>query len=310
MIAVIGATGFTGHRIVRTLRHTHPGERIVAVVRASSSRARLVGTSVEYRVADLDDLDGLSRALHEADQVVCAASLGLGHAPNLCRAILAEERRHAVFFSTTSIFTRVPNPSRAVRIHAEATIRDSGIPATILRPTMIYGARGDRNIERLLRFLHRLPLMPVAARGQALQQPVFVDDLADSVGRVLKSPATTIGSDYNLSGANPVSFAGLVRLAGEAIRRRATLLPLPARAVALAASTWHHTGLPPRISKEQVLRMTEDKVFPWDQAHADFGYTPRGFREGVIAEAEALGLRGRHSRGAEDPAQSPRERGA
>jgi uncharacterized protein YbjT (DUF2867 family) len=304
MIAVIGATGFTGHRIVRALQHTHPDERIVAVVRASSSRVRLAGTDVEYRVADLSDRDALPRALDEAAQIVCAASLGFGHASNLCRAILTEGRRHAVFFSTTSIHTQVPNATRETRIRAEAIVRESGIPATILRPTMIYGGRGDRNIERLLGFLHRLPLMPVAGRGQALQQPVFVDDLADAVVRVLKSPAETIGSHYNVPGAQSLSFADLVRIAGEAIGRHVTLLPLPARAVALAASAWQHTGLPPRISEEQVLRMTEDKVFLWDHARADFGYTPRGFREGVTTEAEALGLRNRSPRDTDDRVSS------
>ena len=47
------------------------------------------------------------------------------------------------------------------------------------------------------------------------------------------------------------------------------------------------------ISVEQVLRMKEDKAFPWDAAAADFGYSPVGFEEGVAGEiAEYLDSRG------------------
>lgn len=40
------------------------------------------------------------------------------------------------------------------------------------------------------------------------------------------------------------------------------------------------------ISVEQVLRMNEDKVFSHEDASADFGYSPKGFEEGIRGEVE------------------------
>ena len=142
MIAVIGATGFTGHRSSMHSASSIPAKEIIAVVRPRAIGAGWRATGVEFRLADLADVRELTLALRGARTVVCAASLGFGHAKDICTAIAAAEPRHAVFFSTTSVFTRVPNSSRETRILAEEIIRGSGIPATIVRPTMIYGRRG------------------------------------------------------------------------------------------------------------------------------------------------------------------------
>jgi hypothetical protein len=56
---------------------------------------------------------------------------------------------------------------------------------------------------------------------------------------------------------------------------------------------WRRTGLPPRLSPEQVLRLGEDKAFPFDDARRDWGYSPVGFREGLGAEVAALRAAGR-----------------
>lgn len=291
MIAVIGATGFTGHRIVRALRESAPSEAIIAVVRPTSNRIRLAASGAEFRLADLADVRELSLALRGARTVVCAASLGFGHAKDICSAIGAAEPRHVVFFSTTSVFTRVPNRSRVTRILAEEIIRDSGLRATIVRPTMIYGRPGDRNIERLLHFLRLSPFVPVLDRGRALQQPVHVDDLADAVIAILSCPDRTVGRTYNLPGPEAMPFAVLVQRAAAALGRRRTLLvPVPVTAARTMARVWSRTSMWPRVSEEQVDRVLENKSFTWNEAGSDFGYQPRSFTTGVAHEARLLGL--------------------
>jgi uncharacterized protein YbjT (DUF2867 family) len=296
VIAVIGATGFTGRRIVHSLRDSAPDEAIVAIVRPTSDRTRLTSTGAEFRVADLADVQALTRALHGARIVVCAASLGFGHATGICTAITATEPGHAVFFSTTSIATRVPNASRETRIRAEQLIRTSGIPATIVRPTMIYGRPGDRNIERLLNFIRRSPMIPVLDRGRSLQQPVHVDDLAAAVVAILRCRERTVERTYTLPGPHAMSYADLVRQAGAALGRRPLLVPVPVSAARTTARIWSRTRMWPRVSAEQVERLVENKSFSWTEAGSDFGYHPRSFTDGVALEAQLLGLSARRGR--------------
>ena len=124
----------------------------------------------------------------------------------------------AVFVSTTAIFTQLNAGSKVVRQAAEAAITSSGLDTTILRPTMIYGTPGDRNMIRLVRWLERWPVLPVFGSGRSLQQPVHVSDVAWAVVQVLETPAT-IGRQFNISGAAPLTYNDVVRLISQALGR-------------------------------------------------------------------------------------------
>ena len=157
-LLVTGATGFTGRRAVRELLGR--GHRVAAFVRASSDRATLP-PEVEVVAGDLDRPATLEAALRGRDALVNVASLGFGHAPGIVAAARAAGIGRAVFVGTTAVRTTLPAASKAVRLAAEQAVLGGGIGATLLRPTMIYGAPGDRNLERLLRFVRRCPIIPV-----------------------------------------------------------------------------------------------------------------------------------------------------
>jgi nucleoside-diphosphate-sugar epimerase len=207
--------------------------------------------------------------------------MGFGHVPRVVQQLQDAGIMRAVFVSTTAIFTRLPAASRALRVEAESSVRQSGLEWTILRPTMIYGTARDRNISRLLRFLKRVPVFPLC--GNALWQPIYVEDLADAVVAALDS-RHSIGQTYNLAGACPLRFADLVRTAAAAVSRHVWLAPVPLSAAVLAARLTHI------VTPEQVRRLAEDKAFDYADATRDLGFRPRSFADGVRREARDLGL--------------------
>jgi uncharacterized protein YbjT (DUF2867 family) len=172
---------------------------------------------------------------------------------------------------------------------AEEQIRESGLKWTILRPTMIYGAAGDRNLSRLLTLLTRVPVLPVPGGGRHLQQPVHVCDVAGAVLSAAERPESA-GATYDIAGPAPLSFAELLRIAAEAVRSRAHFVPVPLSPLVAAARGYELLAARPRIRAEQLQRLAEDKVFGIADAARDLGYAPRPFAEGIIAEARALGL--------------------
>jgi nucleoside-diphosphate-sugar epimerase len=252
-------------------------QRGVVVLARSTSDLSVRPPGLEVRRGDLAaelPLEGIST-------LVYCASMGFGHVPALVRQLETCGVQRAVFLSTTAIFTSLPSTSQAVRLEAEAAVHNSSLDWTVLRPTMIYGTARDRNISRLLRFLQRWPVFPVT--GNALWQPVFVEDLADAVVAALDSP-NAIGKAYNVAGAAPLTFRELVCTAARAIGRRVLLVPVPTTAAVLAAR------LSRVVSPEQVRRLAEDKAFAYTDAARDFGFAPRAFEAGVRLEARALGL--------------------
>ena len=260
----------------------------MALVRPTSESGALPPDS-ECREGDLADASSLDRGLAGCRSLVYAASMGFGHIPGVLDACKRAGVRRAVFVSTTAIFTRLPAPSKAVRTAAEDAVRASGLDWTIVRPTMIYGAPGDRNIERLVRFVSRRPFVPVPGSGRSLVQPVHVDDLADGIVAAWAS-AAAVGKSYDLSGAASLSLDALIDAAAAACGRRARKLHLPLGPVAGMLGLLESVGLRPRIKREQVLRLAEDKAFPHEEAARDLGFVPRTFEDGVQEEARLLGL--------------------
>jgi len=285
-IVVTGATGFTGPFAVRALVARFPGVPVRCLVRPGSARQALDGLPVTFAAGDLRDGASLDRAFAGCDTLVHVASLGFDWVDPLFDAVARSALRRGVFVSTTAILTRLPVRSRPMREHGEARVRSSGLAWTILRPTMIYGTPGDRNIARLIRFVRRSPVVPVIA-ADALQQPVHVEDVAAAIAAAIATPAT-IERTYELSGAAPVTFEALVRQTVAATGRRRWVVRLPFWPVRAGVMLYNALVRRPRVSLEQVERLREDKAFHHDAATRDFGYRPRAFADGVAAEARLV----------------------
>jgi uncharacterized protein YbjT (DUF2867 family) len=279
-ILIVGATGFLGSAVAHRLADRLP----IALARPTSD-VSVLPENLEVRLGSLDSPALLP--LGDIDTLVYCASMGFGHIPALVAHLQAATSiKRAVFISTTAIFTSLPAASRTPRLDAEFAVQSSRLDWTILRPTMIYGTVRDRNISRLLKFLKRSPVFPIC--GNALWQPIHVDDLADAVVAALDQPRTLL-QNYNLAGADALPFADLVRTAARAMTRRVALLRVPVAAALVAAR------LTRIVTPEQIRRLAEDKAFSYAEAARDFGFAPRTFAAGVQREAQLLGLVDRRS---------------
>ncbi len=283
VIAITGATGFTGRHVVRAVRRQYPDARVQALVRTAEAGLTLEREGVVPVAGDLHDGASLDRLLAGAHVLLNIASLGFPWVDSLFAAIgRAASLRRGVFVSTTAILTTLPVRSKPLREHGERLVRESGIDWTLLRPTMIYGTPDDRNIIRLIALVDRLPIVPVPV-PRARQQPVHVADVANAVVEVLRHPAT-VGRAYNIAGGAPLTLKALVEETAAALGRRRTILPLPFEPLHAAARLYAGLVSHPRITVEQIERLREDKAFPYDDAARDFGYAPRTFRDGVADE--------------------------
>lgn len=284
-VAMTGATGFTGRRVAAEL--TRRGHEVRALVRPPLARAAFLPAAVQLVAGDMGERRALEGLLEGAEGFVHVASLGFGHADGVVEALDAHRVPRSVLFSSTAVFTRLPAPSKAERERAEECVRGSAGAWTLLRPTMIYGDTGDRNLSRLIRFLARTPIVPLPGGGRALVQPVHVDDLGRAAVDALESERAH-RHEYNLPGAEASPLRALVEHVLRVLDRRPPVTSLPIGMAALLARLWHALGLPPRVSEEQIRRLAEDKAFSYEDARRDWGYAPRGWREGLDAEVEAL----------------------
>lgn len=153
---------------------------------------------------------------------------------------------------------------------------ERGAAATVLRPTLVYGAGRDANLTRIARLAARAGFFPLPCGATGLRQPVHVEDLAAAAVAAVDSPASH-GRGYALPGGETLPYREMVARTLAALSPRPRLIELPGpvfrAALAAARATGRLQGLPPGA----VARMREDLVFDATPAQRDFGYAPRAF---------------------------------
>lgn len=104
-----------------------------------------------------------------------------------------------------------------------------GPPATIVRPTHVYGPLNTRNNEAFFfdRLVRDRPVL-IPGHGGWLRQFGHVEDLAGAMAAML-GDARAFGQAYNVTGEEAITQVGLVELIGDVTGRRPTLVPCPAR---------------------------------------------------------------------------------
>jgi uncharacterized protein YbjT (DUF2867 family) len=288
-LLVVGGSGFLGRYVLREA--VRQGHELLALARSPAAADSVEANGARPIAGDLDDTRGLDEAFSAArcEALVCLASLGHGHGPGIVAAAEEAGIPRGVFVSTTAVTTTLHPVTKQVRLTAEQQIRGSALDWTILRPTMIYGDAGDRNVSRLLRLLSRAAVLPVPGPGQCLHQPVHVADVAAAVLSALKRHMA-IGALYDVAGPEPLAFTELLRTCARAVGSRTRLVPVPLAPLVTLARGYERLSRHPRMRAEQLLRLAEDKAFLIDDAIHDLGYAPRSFADGIADEARLLGL--------------------
>jgi hypothetical protein len=79
-----------------------------------------------------------------------------------------------------------------------------------------------------------------------------------------------------------------VRTAAGALGKKVRIVRIPAEPVRRVLLVAERLRLPLPVSSEQVLRLREDKAYPYDKAQKELGYAPLAFKEGIALEVRRL----------------------
>jgi NADH dehydrogenase len=130
---------------------------------------------------------------------------------------------HFVFFSAQSASAHGRARFMRAKALAERAVAESGVPHTILAPSIAY-APGDVFLT-LLERMSLLPVVPISGSGRAIFEPIWADDVADCVMAALERPVT--GARYELSGPEILSYDEIVRLVLRSLGRSRPLVHVP-----------------------------------------------------------------------------------
>ena len=187
-ILVTGATGYLGREV---LKYLDKG-RVRCLVRKGKI------ADVEQIHGDVTDAASLQEAVQDVECVVHLAAVthakedylfqlvNVNGTKNLLEASKKAGVKHFIFVSSMAAARKFLDVYGKSKKMAEGLVKDSGVPYTILRPTMMYGGE-SRAVKDFLGYLRRFPLIvPVLGSGSGRIQPVHVDDVARIIARSIE----------------------------------------------------------------------------------------------------------------------------
>jgi nucleoside-diphosphate-sugar epimerase len=271
---VFGATGQIGFPLLGLLQGA--GWRVTALSRAEQSDE----PGLEWLRGELPTAQGLPTRV---DTIFSCGPLD-GFASWYARSTIDCAR--VIAFGSTSVEVKRGSAdaeerdvARRLREGEEtvfATTAKRGATATLLRPTLIYGAGRDATLTRIAQLASRWGRFPLPRDAKGLRQPVHADDLAAAAFACAGTPATQ-GQTYALPGGETLTYRDMVARVLACLTPPPTLIELPSpmfnAALFLAQLTGRATGL----GEAAVRRMRSDLTFDIDPARRDFGYAPRAF---------------------------------
>lgn len=257
-VGVAGGTGFVGGAIAAELYRR--GHRVVVLSHRGEGARGSLPDDVELRAADVTTGDGLPQALEGLDALVIALAFPNSpiEAPNRGRtfeAVDAAGTERLVAAARSTGVGRVVYLSGAgaaadakrhwfrAKWRAETAVRSSGIPATIIRPTWIYGPR-DVSLNRFLGFARLFQAVPMTNLGRQQLAPVFVDDVARLAADSL-TDAAAVDQVFELGGPETLSMRAIIGRALRAAGIRRPIVPGPALLIKLAAWPLRFLPSPP-----------------------------------------------------------------
>lgn len=272
---VFGGSGQIGVPVIERL--LADGWRVTAVSRApQTDRAEL-----KWLRGDLRRAEGLPQ------RVDAIFSLGpLDHFSHWYSntALIAAR---VIAFGSTSLETKQESEDLSERVvaarlgDAEARIfqaaRQRQAEATVLRPTLVYGAGRDRTLTRIASLARRTGCLVLPGNAEGLRQPVHVQDLADAAVAAVAA-GNAHGRSYALPGGETLAYAEMVRRILAALQPPARLIRVPTPLFKAALAGAHALGKMQSLGDAAVARMRQDLVFDAEPARRDFGYSPRPFQ--------------------------------
>lgn len=315
LVTVFGGSGFVGSQLVRAFARR--GWRVRVACRRPDRAWKLqtsgsVGQIQAVR-CDATNPDDVANALQGADAAVNLIgilyesgrrtfhALHVEASRNIAEAVAAAGIDRLVQVSAIGADPESESDYALSKAAAEMAVREVKPDAVVIRPSIVFGA-GDDFLNRFARMAQFAPVLPLIGGGQTKFQPVYVADVAEGIARATVLPEAA-GRTFELGGPAVMTFEDVLKLILRETYRSNGLVPLPffaARAIGSVAQLTAMVGIPPMLTRDQVVLLEKDNVVA-DGAEglAELGVQPTGLeaiapsylwryrRGGQFAEATA-----------------------
>jgi len=309
-VLVTGATGALGPRVVEALSRSGYSVRVLAL---DPPTPGVFGSSVDFRLGNINSLTDIHSAIRDVHLVVhMAAILHVMKPPhdriplytlvnvdgtrNVVEMALKASVNRLIFFSTIAVYGNsvgrtvlnedtIPKPETLYaqsKRHAERIVleayRPDGLPlGTVLRFAAVYGSRVKGNYRRLLLALVKKRFFPIGP-GTNKRTLIYDKDAASAVLSVLNNPSAA-GKTFNVTDGEIHSLDDIIQSMCEALGRKPPRAHLPIAPLRTAANIVDKgtrlLGLGISRFKNSLDKYAEDLAVDGQRIQDEIGFKPK-----------------------------------
>jgi len=290
MILVTGGTGAMGSVLVRELAKRNQRVRAVCLPH-DPCVSRIKDCAADLRYADVSDAkdcagicDGVTAVYHLAAIIISRdesafARINVEGTRNVLEQAVKAGVGHFVYISSASVLYPHPTPYSLSKRVCEDLVAKSGLPYTIIRPTLVYGERGGQEFDMYLDYLGKFPVVPFIGNGACLKRPVYVEDVMHGLLALWDNKASA-GKTYNFSGGEALSMKDFSRLCLKCLgMENKPILHLPVWLCMFFARLMGLAMMDPPLKWQVIAGITQDANLDPAEAMRDLGYSPKKVSE-------------------------------
>ena len=289
-VLVTGPTGFLGRRVVqKLLDHNY---QVRCLVRSPGRERILPQGSVDVYYGDINNPDAVLSACRGVEQVVHLVAIirqgkqatfdsinraGVGNIVAAAKA--AGSVSQLVHVSAVGAVNNPEFPYLQSKWDGEQTVIDSGLPYTVIRPSIIYG-EGDEFLNSLAALVRLFPVVPIIASGRNRLQPIWVDDVARCIALSL-SRHDLQGHILELGGPEQLSYNEIVSIVSRTMGRRRVRLHVPMWVMRINVALMQAVMSRPPITTEMLKMMRVRNVAEVGIVEQTFGFRAKALEDGI-----------------------------
>lgn len=186
---------------------------------------------------------------------------------------------HIVHISSSVVNSRADDFYTETKKAQERIVVESGIPAVVLRPTLMFGWFDRKHLGWLSRFMRHAPVFPIPGSGRFARQPLYIMDFCRIILACLEQDRT--GEIHDISGLEVVDYIDIIRAIKAAIGSHTPIVRIPYTLFWWLLRVYAVLDRDPPFTTRQLEALVIPETFliiPWGEI---FGVRPTPFREAI-----------------------------
>jgi len=291
-VVIFGGSGFIGRNIIRRL--SKKGYRIIVPFQKTTKAAELrlygdVGQVIPLKFGNLNE-DIIKNVIDDAEIVINLKTIwqekkAYSYKNNIFEFNInlidlinySNKNKGFVFFSGIGVKKNSPS----TRIQYISKVEDYMLrnlsKGFIIKPSIVIGER-NQFLEKLLPIFKTSIFIPVFGKGETKLQPVFVDDVARAVEKIIAKNLSG-NNIYELVGSEIFTYRSFYQYIADCLGLRRKLVPISFKLAEIITSFLEKINLN-ILTKEQLILFKEDNIFSGEyKGFKDLDIYPQDIRK-------------------------------